>query len=538
MKAARYLVVHLPAFRLERCGWTATDVAGLIDEVQNAMRLVAVTPAAAAAGLRRGMTASAARALVPEVVIEELDPVGEYEDRTALKHAFHELADRVAFPWDDDLVLEISAVSHLHGGDRGTAERALLKLAALGHHGRVAVADHPLAAAAVARAHEEPLQVVPPGDATALAPLALDHLRPGQELFEGLRAVGITTIGQLALLDPASVAGRFGAEGERLHRVARGLAPPGLELGWDDPLDGRPSVSARLGGATSTLQVRFALPGLLARLADRLAERDLAAVRLEITLKLEGGWGEEAAGRRWRVPVRVGRPTRSPEVLGKLVNQRLEGVRLSAPVDELILEATETAIDSGWQPGLADRTEAKEPLPELMARLADHLGEAACGGAELVDTWRPEAAWRMRAWPPREPQPALPGLTPPGEVPEGAWADDPVEVQEAWEPTLFRPRPAALLPEPAALQVRVEDDQPVALHLAERGWTRVQRALGPERLEGEWWDPARDWARDYWVVQVDDRTAWIYRDRRSARHAAPGPERSAGIGRWFLHGWF
>ncbi len=45
MRQARYLAVHLPAFRLERCGWEAADVAGLIAEVKNAMRLVALTPA-------------------------------------------------------------------------------------------------------------------------------------------------------------------------------------------------------------------------------------------------------------------------------------------------------------------------------------------------------------------------------------------------------------------------------------------------------------------------------------------------------------
>lgn len=532
---ARYLAVHLPAFRLERCGWEASELVGLIDEVKNAMRLVALTPAAHDAGLRRGMTASAARALVPEVQLEELDAEAEFEDRCALRKAFTELSDRVAFPWDDELVIEVSCVSGLFGGDAGIAQRAVALGESLGHQVQVAIADHPLAAAALARVGGPTPTLLAPGDASLLQPLPLAVLRPSDELRVGLRAVGVERVGDFARLDAASIAGRFGTEGAQLHRVARGLAPPGTDLGWTDHLGERPTVGARLGGATSTLQIHFVLPGLLARLSDQLASQDQAAVRLQVVFRLEGGWdgdldreGANPRGEgRGRVllPVRVGRPTRNATVLEQLVKQRIERVELAAPVDELLLEVTEVAFGSGWQPGLTDRTEAQEPLPDLLARLVDHLGEQACCGAELVDAWRPEQAWKPRVWPPRRPSPGLPGLLPPGAVPDAVSADDPVEVQEAWERGLERPRPVQLLPQPIPIPVRTQRGRPAAVHLPERGWVRVDREDGPERLEGEWWAPERAWERDYWVVEADGRTAWIYRDRTRDD-------------RWALHGWF
>jgi protein ImuB len=529
-RGLRYLAVMLPAFRLERCGYEATDVAAVIDELKNAMRLVGLTPAARKAGLTEGMTAAAARALVPEVQIEPLDHAGEYADRCALVRAFDVLSDRVSFPWGDEILVEISCVSKVFGGEQNTLERACSLVGELGHLCRAAIADDPLAASALARHRDAGLIAGPGQAASLLAPLPLSALRPSDLLVDSLRAVGIESLGSFARLDPASVAGRFGDEGARLQQVARGLAPQQKTARWGDHRDGQAMVRARLGGASSTLQIQFALPGLLAELASILAERDQAVMRLTVLLRLEGGWGDagqvvdSTLARQVRIGVRVGRPTRNPVVLQTLIEQRITGLELAAPIEELVLEVSDAVADIGWQPGLTDRTEASEPLPDLLARLADHLGQDACCAAELVDAWRPEVAWKKREWPPRSPHPHLPLALTPGDVPHGAQSDDPVEVLEAWEQALLRPRPSLLLPEPAPLQVRCQGQRPTAIHLADGGWARVDHAEGPERLSGEWWAPERAWSRDYWVVEADGRIAWIFCDHNRDR--------------WALHGWF
>ena len=63
----RYLVTYIPSFRLARCGWLPHQAAILVAEEKNTLRVQAATMAAQKAGIRKGMSAAAARALVPHL---------------------------------------------------------------------------------------------------------------------------------------------------------------------------------------------------------------------------------------------------------------------------------------------------------------------------------------------------------------------------------------------------------------------------------------------------------------------------------------
>ena len=183
-------------------------------------------------------------------------------------------------------------------------------------------------------------------------------------------------------------------------------------------------------------------------------------------------------------------------------------MRLTGPVSELELEVAEAVPESGWQPGLTDRSEATEPLPDLLSRLVDHLGEEAVCSPSLVDAWRPEGAWEGADFP------RSVRMGGPIEI------DDPVVEQERWERSLEPPRPALLLPEPERIEVRDLAGRPLRV-LVERGWISPKAVEGPERLQGEWWaDSSFD--REYWAVCLDGQWAWLYREH----------------GRWYRHGWF
>jgi hypothetical protein len=178
----------------------------------------------------------------------------------------------------------------------------------------------------------------------------------------------------------------------------------------------------------------------------------------------------------------------------------------------------------GWQPGLTDRTEATEPLPDLLARLADHLGHEALCGAALVDRWKPESAWAPTVWPARQ----LVAVGAQSVRERLAHEVDPVWLQQAHEAPTELPRPCVLLQKALEIEVHLGAEGsgggsvgPVGVRFA-HSWETVQRAEGPERLRSDWWQ-REAWSRDYWVVACGDRTAWIYADDR---------------GRWFLHGWF
>lgn len=509
-RGPRYLVLHLPAFALERCGFAASDIAACVDDVKSATRIVSLTPAASAEGLRIGMTASEARSHEPRVHLEPLDAAAQAQDRQALLEAFAGFSDRLALWAEQDLVLDVRGTAHLFGGESSLIEEVRDRAHLLGHACQVAIADDPLAAWAVA-AFGRTDQAVADGDsARALAELPVAALRPSEALATSLAVLGIRRIRTWAALDPASVAGRFGAEGIRLHRVARGERAS--RLPWQSHEGGPVVEGVVLGGPTIRLEpIRFVLPGLCAQLSESLAERDAMAVRLAVRLLLERGAPHV-------VRVRVGRPTRDPDRLQELVSARLERIRLDAPALELLLEVEEHTGEQGWQPGLLDRAEAVEPLEDLLARMSDALGEAALGSPVPVDTWLPEEAWRVRPFRPGEP---LPG------PPAHRKADrDPVAEQQHLElDDGLRPRPARLLPRPDRIEVQARGGRPVRVRL-EGGWRAVESAEGPERLEGGWWRSDGGWCRDYWVVRIRSEagaTAWLFCDEQH---------------RWWLHGWF
>jgi hypothetical protein len=221
----RYLVAHLPGFRVERCGWSAHALVGLVAERQGAVRLVALSPAAREVGLAVGMTASEARAREPGVVLEPLDEDAEAADRAELVRCLEPWCDRVATLGLDALVLEVSGCAAWYGDEATLVARVRERLAELGHVAHFAVSDHPRASSALAACGIE--AIVPVGQGSeALAGLPLAALEPSPELADAWATLGLGRVGQLARLDAASVAGRWGAEGVELHRVARGQVGP------------------------------------------------------------------------------------------------------------------------------------------------------------------------------------------------------------------------------------------------------------------------------------------------------------------------
>ncbi len=500
----RVLVIHLPAFRVERCGWSPDELVALTDEWKSAVRLAALSPAAKAAGLRWGMSASEARAREPDIMLEPLDRHGELIDRLALAESLRNLSDRVGLLWDEDVGLDIAGTSHLFGGERGILERARQLVESFGHQCRLAVADDVLAAGALAHSSHDDTIIEQGQSAQALSPLPIDALRLTPDLRLALTTVGIDCIGEFARLDAASVSGRFGEEGVHTHRVANGHQGSDWlpVLQETSPI----RVQTPLGGSTTTLEpVIFALRGITAQISAQLFRRDAVAVRLALRFGLEGKDSNMQLMR-----IRVGRPTRNPDTLMRVLHHRLEDLKLRAPALDLAVEVEESAPDSGIQPGLHDRTEATEAFSDLRARLADALGDKAIVQPVLVESWRPERAWRDGP---------LEGPTGPGRP--STMRVDPVSLLWRHQSNLKSPRPTLLLPKPQNIEVRSRFDQPIAMHMS-RGWAPIARANGPERLQGEWWADDRGFDRDYWVVHLRDGTAWIYRDRE----------------RWYLHGWF
>ncbi len=553
----RYLVAHLPAFRLERCGWVDQQPVALIAEEKSAMRVQCATSAARKGGIRPGMTAAEARAVLPALQVEELDADGEAADLHDLSRQLLRVSPGVATLPPDGLVAEISSVpgtgpaAATAGRERALLERVRIRLDQLGHDAAVVIADDPHTALACAVWDRTPAgrgrcRIVPPGQgAQALAGLPLAALGlplREQDLLEGL---GLHTVGAFAALPPASVVGRLSPVAVAAHALARGRGHRPVIPTWqqDDALVLSQDLMHPVAEQDALI---FVLNALLRDAAAHLAAAGKAVNRVVLRLTLDPQEVDDddaglsgvppvlaAAGGVQELNVRLGAPTRSAPHMLQLLRTRLDRVRLAGPVQAVAVELPGAHDFDGRQRDLLDHQRASEALADALARIQDELGADAVLIPRAIARHRPEAAWQAVPWQPRDEAPAL--LTARRPVAE-AHADllargrpdgsDPVREWEGFTLDPAPTRPALLHHPPLAVDVRSTPagpglrPRPTRLFTDGR-WVDLDASSGPEALRCEWW--LRDLDRSYWRADLaDGRRAWLYEED----------------GQWALHGWF
>ena len=153
----------------------------------------------------------------------------------------------------------------------------------------VGVATNKLCAKVASDLHKpDALVVVPPGDEAAfLAPLTIRRLwGVGPQAQQALNDYGVTTIGQLAALEPSTLQRRFGRHGLDLSARARGI-----DAGRVQPMQAPKSVGHEHTFDVDTADPRrleATLLDLAESVASRLRRHDLAAGAVQLKLRYEG----------------------------------------------------------------------------------------------------------------------------------------------------------------------------------------------------------------------------------------------------------
>jgi protein ImuB len=150
---------------------------------------------------------------------------------------------------------------------------------------------------------------------------------------------------------------------------------------------------------------------------------------------------------------------------------------------------------------------ARRELARLVERLRARLGEEVVAQAELAESHIPECGYRVA----------------------GVGGDRVKMIAPDSRSPVPDPRPLLLLPCPTEVRVMVSpshdrDGRPVAF--AHEGRVhRVDHAIGPERISGQWWS-GRHKTRDYFDATDGEtgRRFWLFR--------------VVETGRWYLHGEF
>ena len=452
--------------------------------------LVSVNAEAEAAGLQKDQAVADAQAILPGVTLVPEDPAGDAMALERLALWALRFTPLVGLEGGNALVLDITGVEHLFGGEAALRQEVLNRLARMGLSAVGAVAGMAGTAMALVRAGWEGL--VPPGrEEVAVAPLSLAALDLEPAMIGALQSLGLRDVRTVAAQSRAGLVRRFGAGLARALDQARGHAsrpispirpPPEMAAARDfaDPVVTREGIDA-------------ALIGLLDELCHTLREAGRGARRMLLRAHRVDGDVQE-------VTIGTGLATRDPRHLARLFHTKLERLAPECGFERIALEASGTDPLTGMQERLG--TTGREARQEELAQLLDRL-------SQRLPVWR--LAPRASQWPER----AMARVN----------AFEAVEVPEGWTP---RPRPVRLLRRPPILQVmaQVPDGPPFRLRLG-RIWHRVLRAEEAESLEPEWWRDRPDrLPRDYYPVELDSGARlWVCR---------AGPMGSEA--RWVLHG--
>ncbi len=486
-----------------------------VAKVDNAQRLVAVDAEAARLGLTAGLTLADARARHPNLVAVDAEPLEEARLIERLCDWCSRFTPLAALDGRDGLMLDISGVAHLFGGEAALIEDCRARLAAQGLAVAAGIAGNPRAASALARFSPTKIAPDPLSDkafAKLFHDLPLAALGLDEKTLADMARAGLRRIGDIALRPRAPIAARFGP-----MPIARLDALKGLERSSIAPRFRPPDFCAERRFA-SPIETIEAIETTLCKLADDLVvmlERQAkGARRIELALY-------RVDGDVRRIRVGASRPLNEARAIVRLFAERLanpdeDAIDAGYGVDLMRLAclAAEPLAPSQAELERAHEAERARALAELLDRLSARLGARAVTQRELIEAHLPEQAEAAA--------PATLGRARMRGEGEGIGA------VVAGAPA--RPLRLFVRPEPIEALAEVPDGPPLRFR-----WRRVLHDVaaieGPERIVAPWW--RRDGAptRDYFRAEDSHgRRFWLYREGLWGRETAQA--------KWFVHGVF
>ncbi len=429
-------------------------------------------------------------ALCPEVMLIERDPVDE---RRAIEEAalvcLRFTPSVHAMPFG--LLLEAQSSVRLFGGRRKLLNDIRQSVTDLGLSVALGIAPTAHGAWLLARSLKAGQSLAAPTRQLAdrLDQLPLSLMDSTSAHLSTLTGIGCTSIGDLRRLPRSGVARRFGAA--VLQELDRAYQPKNESFDW---FVAPPEFHARLeliARVETTEALGFAVRRLMAQLAGWLSARQAAVSKLILELHHE----------RWRrgdqaltlVEIGLSQPSRDPEHLLGLVQERLARLVLGSPVEELGLVAEQVSAAQVANHELFPTVQSTSiSLNRLIEKLSARLGPDAITRVQSRSDFRPEKAF--------------------GEVAAKA---EPLHNRIA--SNAARPSWLVTPPEPLTMQ----GHRPVY-------GSALALLCGPERIESGWWDDALV-ERDYFIAENElGQLLWVYRERHPSRDS----------NHWYLHGLF
>jgi len=483
----RYLSVWLPRWPTDRLKARqhspATGPFALIAVAANTARIYAANTLAQKMGVPAGMPLADAMALVPTLITMPADPAGDMAALERLADWCGRYSPWVSVDGADGLIMDISGVPHLFGGEAAMLDQMMQAFRRLQLSVRLAIADSPAAAWAWARHGAGGPLPARPAAFESLYALPVKALRIAAETAETLHGLGLKTIGDIVHRPRAPLAQRFGPHLlERLDQLTarqdepisprRQPSPWRSRVALAEPVMTREAIDAALE------DLLLALCGLLER--EQLGARQLALHAYRVDGDVQS------------LQIGTSSPSRQVKHLARLFREPLDGLMPGFGFEVFILEAVRADTFDAEQTELTaqDQTTGSGCI-QLIDRLQGRLGTRNVFRFEPLSRHTPEHAIAR-----------LPPL---------ARSNNPMPATEARPVRLIQPE-------------SIEMDDTGEAFIWRRRRRRIARTIGPERIHGEWQHHGMEpVSRDYFQVEDESgRRYWLFRTAQT----------------WFLHGFF
>jgi len=483
----------------------------------NALVISALDDVAVRSGLAIGLPLANARAICPELIVFDADPVADAKTLNDIADWCDRFTPLVALDPPHGLYLDITGCAHLFGGERALLQTVCGALTRRGFAVNAGIASTSICARTLTR-HASGKIIADGEEADAVGPLPVAALGADAAITIGLRRAGLKTIGDVAARARHEITARFGAGFTVLlgHALGEGDAPISPRKPLPDYI-----VEKRFPEpvATDTV-IAINLSSLAGMLVSAMDRQGKGARRLEASFFRTDGAVRTIA-------VDTGRPVTRGEVIDRLFRERLDA--LNDPLDpgfgfDLIrLSASRTEIVVQQQRDLDANVHDNDELAALIDRIA-----ARIGGKRVVvhlpqDTHIPERAVL-----------AAPAQHHLAAAVQAAW---PARIES--EPPL---RPLRLFdkPEPIKVPFATVPDGPPHQFTWRRVTHAVVRVEGPERIAMEWWQQnGAALTRDYFRIEdAKGLRFWIFRDGLYEGELKDDEEGKPVQPKWFVHGLF
>ncbi len=374
----RIIALRLPWWPTERlvrrCPEARTHPFVTTGEIRNRLVITAANPRATRAGLTPGMPLADGRAIVPGVVVRSADPAADALALERLARWADRFTPRVMPDGVDTIFLDIAGCARLFSGEKALMASLRTALEDFGLTVRLALADTPGAAWALAHYGAEDPAVVPSGAGpsglmTALAELPVAALRLSDDVAAGLDSFGLDRICTLSVMESVKLIRRFGVEPVRRLQQALGqVDEPIIPL---RPLPPREAHRAFAEPISTPSDIRAAVDGLLDDLCLELSRAGEGARRLHLVC-------HRVDGDRRSLTIGTSRPLRRKKPLMGLFAEKLEQVEPGFGIDEITLatDVVETIdeVQGEWGGGDAVRYRAADEADRVAMSSAGYRG--------------------------------------------------------------------------------------------------------------------------------------------------------------------